>query len=441
MDLSFLPVIAFAVFLVVFIRNEFGLYLVIFSMLLSPQIGAGSGGLAEQRRIIIRSEDILLIVVAFGWLAKSALNKELGLAVKTPLNRPIMAYIGVTAFATLLGYATGTVGGVGGMFYVLKYVEYFVVYYMVANNLSNRPQAWRMITAAFLTAAIVSVIGIAQIPSGQRVSAPFEGREGEPNTFGGYLLFMLALAGGVALETRRFRTRIVFLGLIVLMLMPFAYTLSRASFLGVPFVLLTLGVYSSRRRLMLSALVMLLVASPLIVALLPPQVVSRITYTFEPEAGQPTVRLGKVAFDPSTSARLISAQQALEGWTKHPFLGFGVTGYGFMDMQYARTLVETGIIGLAIFLRLVWSTLRNGIHSFRALREPEERGLALGFVAGTVGLLIHAVGANTFIIVRIMEPFWFFAAVVVALPSLAAQEAPAAAAPRQAPGRRLRPVA
>ena len=32
---------ALAVFLIVFVRNEFGLYLVIFSMLLSPQLGSG----------------------------------------------------------------------------------------------------------------------------------------------------------------------------------------------------------------------------------------------------------------------------------------------------------------------------------------------------------------------------------------------------------------
>ncbi|MFP6645103.1 MAG: hypothetical protein VCF24_16315 [Candidatus Latescibacterota bacterium] len=29
------------------------------------------------------------------------------------------------------------------------------------------------------------------------------------------------------------------------------------------------------------------------------------------------------------------------------------------------------------------------------------------------GLLVHAVGANTFIIVRIMEPFWLLAGLVV----------------------------
>ena len=66
--------------------------------------------------------------------------------------------------------------------------------------------------------------------------------------------------------------------------------------------------------------------------------------------------------------------------------------------------------------------LKAGVGSFRALTVPEDRGLALGFVAGTVGLLGHAIGANTFIIVRIMEPFWFFAAIVVALPGLDQEE-------------------
>jgi hypothetical protein len=42
----------------------------------------------------------------------------------------------------------------------------------------------------------------------------------------------------------------------------------------------------------------------------------------------------------------------------------------------------------------------------------------LGFIAGFVGLLFHGLGANTFIIVRIMEPFWFMAALVVMIPKL-----------------------
>jgi hypothetical protein len=409
---------ALAVFLIVFVRNEFGLYLVIFSMLLSPQLGSG-GMVAEGRRIVIRSEDLLLLIVAFSWLAKTAVNKELGLTLKTPLNRPILAYIAATAIATLIGYMTGTVAGYGGAFYVLKYVEYFVVYYMVVNNLTDRRQAWRLVTAAFLTAVIVSVIGLTQIPSGQRVSAPFEGKEGEPNTFGGYLLLLIAVAGGIALETARIRTRAIYLALAGLMSIPFMFTLSRTSYVGAIPAAAVMGVLSSRRRLMVGVLIVLIVASPVVVSLLPESVTKRVHYTFEPERGQPTVRVGAVGLDPSTSARLISVQQALEGFTHRPIFGYGVTGFAFMDQQFARGLVETGIVGFATFVALMWAVLKVGVHSMRTLTIPEDRGLALGFVAGTVGLLGHALGANTFIIVRIMEPFWFFAAIVVALPGLA----------------------
>jgi O-Antigen ligase len=415
---------ALAVFLIVFVKTEFGLYLVIFSMLLSPEMGSTAGGVAESRKIVIRGEDILLLIVAFSWLAKTAVNKELGLALKTPLNRPILAYVAATAIATLVGYMTGTVNGLGGFFYVLKYVEYFVVYYMVVNNLVDRRQAWRLVTAAFLVAVIVSLIGLTQIPSGERVSAPFEGKEGEPNTFGGYLLLLMAVAGGIALETTRLRTRMLWVGLVALMAIPFVFTLSRTSYVGAIPAVLGLAALSSRRRVIIGALAILVVISPLVLTLFPDTVVKRVRYTFEP-----TVRVGAVGFDPSTSARLISVQQALDGFTRRPILGYGVTGFGFMDQQFARTLVETGIVGLATFLWLMWVVLRAGIESYRVLRLPEERGLALGFVAGTLGLLGHAVGANTFIIVRVMEPFWFFAAVVVALPGLAAAESALLAAP------------
>ena len=84
---------------------------------------------------------------------------------------------------------------------------------------------------------------------------------------------------------------------------------------------------------------------------------------------------------------------------------------------------------------LLVALLRTGLGSWRAVRDPEDRALALGFVAGTVGLLAHAIGANSFIIVRIMEPFWFFAAVVIALPALEREEegVPMAARPLGSP--------
>jgi len=49
-------------------------------------------------------------------------------------------------------------------------------------------------------------------------------------------------------------------------------------------------------------------------------------------------------------------------------------------------------------------------------------GLSAGFMAGYIGLLGHALSTNTFIIIKIMEPFWFIAAIVLSLPHLLEQE-------------------
>jgi len=420
---------ALVLFVLAFVRTEFALYLMVFSMLLSPEITTSYGGLAERRDVTLRTEDFVLIIIGFSWLAKTAVNKELGLVAKTPLNRPIVAYIGVNLMATLLGYLMGSVKTAAGYLYVLKYIEYFVVYFMVVNNLRDRAHARRLLAAAMVTAAVVSIIGLTQIPSGERVSAPFEGETGEPNTFGGYLLFMMAVAGGIALETTSLTVRARFAALVGLMAVPFAFTLSRASYIGVLPAYGALLALTTRRRAMVALLLVAVVCSPALLLIAPPSVVNRVVYTFQPEANQPTVRLGKVGLDPSTSARILSLRQALAGWLERPILGFGVTGFAFMDAQYARVLVETGIVGLLCFVWLLWSVIRAARAAQLTMVDPFDRGLAMGFIAGTFGLLAHAIGSNTFIVIRIMEPFWLFAGIVLMLPVFVREEASVTARP------------
>src|SRR5262249_27178299 len=118
----------FAVFIFVFIKTEAGLYLLLFSMLLSPEVVLGRGSLAERRSLVVRLEELLLIAISLSWFAKTAVNKEIGLVVKTPLNPWILFYVLSALFSTTLGYLQGTVKNATGFFYVLKYVEYFVVY-------------------------------------------------------------------------------------------------------------------------------------------------------------------------------------------------------------------------------------------------------------------------------------------------------------------------
>lgn len=46
--------------------------------------------------------------------------------------------------------------------------------------------------------------------------------------------------------------------------------------------------------------------------------------------------------------------------------------------------------------------------------------ITMFIMAAYTGLLIHAMTSNAFIIVRIMEPFWFLLAVIMAFPKLEA---------------------
>jgi hypothetical protein len=72
---------------------------------------------------------------------------------------------------------------------------------------------------------------------------------------------------------------------------------------------------------------------------------------------------------------------------------------------------------------------RLALRHLRETEEPYYRGLITGFIAGFVGLVVHAIGVNTFIIVRIMEPFWFFVGIITVLPMLKQEELAPAVGP------------
>jgi O-antigen ligase len=145
----------------------------------------------------------------------------------------------------------------------------------------------------------------------------------------------------------------------------------------------------------------------------------RITYTFTQGVNRSdVVEIAGVKLDTSTSARVKTWQDAFIDWVKHPILGHGITGYRFVDAQYVRVITETGFLGLVAFLFLIITLLKRAYSTLESAEDPFQEGIAIGFLAGFIGLLFHAIGANTFIIVRIMEPFWFITAVVVSVSGL-----------------------
>jgi O-antigen ligase len=414
---SFVLILLLLISVCTFVWPETGLYVVIFSMLLSPEIIAGDiGGKGTLGRgLTLRLEDFLLVFIGLSWFARTAVDKTTGLFRKTHLNQPIAAYIIVCFVATLWGKITGDVEGFAGFFFVLKYFEYMIVYFMVVNYVNSADQAKRLLFCLFLTCFIVSIYGLMQIPGGERVSAPFEGARGEPNTFGGYLVFMGAVAVALLDHLRDIRVRIGLVVLLVVLLVSLLYTQSRASYLAVIPAYLALSLFSRRKFYLVAGLIVILALSP---AILPHVVKKRIAYTFTQPTHRDQIQFGKLRLDTSLSARLTSWKEGLSAWRNKPILGHGVTGHEFMDAQYPRILVETGIVGFLTFGWLIYVLFLVGLRTWRNQQNDLLRGLSVGFTAGLVGLLVHAFGANTFIIVRIMEPFWFLTGIVIALAAM-----------------------
>jgi O-antigen ligase len=383
-------------------------------MLLSPEIAVGGG---SQRELSIRMDDLLIIIISLGWLARSAFYKDLGLFIKTPLNKAILYYVTICILATMFGMVSGNVKPLQGSMFVLKYMEYFLIFFMVLNNIHSRDQIKRYFIAIIITAVIVSLYAIAQIPSGDRISAPFEGKEGEPNTFGGYLILMMSLLSGILLSYKYPKVKAASFLAIVLVTVTFLFTLSRSSWMAVAGMYITLLLFSNRRILLVVILIIGVFTAPMI---MPKSVEERFNKTFmsKPVESKEQVKVGGVYLDLSASERINSYMNIFESVKARPFIGYGITGFGFIDGQFFRTLIETGVIGLSAFLYLLYKIFLIVLSTYRNTRDQLYKGISLGVLAGFTAMLAHALSSNTFIIIRIMEPFWFVMAMVVAVKSL-----------------------
>jgi hypothetical protein len=240
--------------LITIIWPEAALFLLIFSMLLSPEISVAE---IPRRSVTIRIEDLLLVTVFFVWLVKSTVQRGRGFIVKTPLNLPIAVYIVVCLLSTAFFIMRGDIIPIRNFFYLLKYVEYFLLYTLVSSLVNSRRQIKVYLWAGLITAIIVSLYAyflVATITPTPRLYAPFDydvKGGGEPATLGGYLMIMYCMSLGFFLQHTA-QSFSVFMPLYMFfMLTPFILTLSRASYVALSVSVMTALVMSTRRRFVL----------------------------------------------------------------------------------------------------------------------------------------------------------------------------------------------
>ena len=394
-------------FLFSFFSIKTGLILMAFSMLFSPEFSIGRVGF---RSIIIRAEDILIPLLALAWVARLTIRREFRLFAHSPLNMPIVVLIFLSCFSTIRGAFTGWVSPLPGFFYIFKTVEFFMIFFLVVNYVRTEQEVKVFLFVAVLIVFLIGLYTLKQVPSVEifsehRISAPFEGSP-EPATMGGYMAFFLLILLGLFLYEQSRAKKWFYLLVGIVTFIPFIYTLNRTSYIaligGAIFMSLT-----AKKKWLLATVLGILILSPFVA---PQSVKDRIAYTWQ-DAVNPGREIG---VDAASQERVYAYTKMWKTARSSPLIGWGVTSWDNPDSQYARIIHETGFLGLGLWLWIFWRLFRMAQWLFGSL-EGSLKGMALGYMAGVLGILLHGFGAITFYIVRIMEPFWFVSGLVVSM--------------------------
>jgi hypothetical protein len=357
--------------------------------------------------IPLRTEDLLMAPLTAAWLLRLAVTRDPW--PRTPLNWPIFAVILVEfaslVFGVMRGSAELSTELYSSSFFFLKTIEVALLYFMVVYAIRDERDV-RLFTYVFVaSAAALGVWGVIEYGSGS-VGEAITGPAGH----GGYsllgLTFVVLLAVLASLlVTRRTRAERV---LIVVAALPVIYSLmntfSRQSYVGAAAAVVTLS-WVRNRWLILPAMLAVLALPFAAPDMVEQRATSIVTNAPDPATGRRPY---------GTRVRAIQ-RRAPEVMAQRPLLGFGPAALppGFLDNQYLLTLYYTGLLGLAAFLWLLAAAVRTSYLSYHEL-TGDAKGLALAWLAATIGLAIAGFAGSPFVAVRVRQVYWFLAALVIA---------------------------
>jgi len=376
----------FMVYIVTFIDLTLGLAILIACVGLSPELSIG--GIQN-----LRLEDFVVPALLISWTTRMMQNRiPLAPLLVTPA---LPLYAAVIVLSTMVGVTTGTTSLSTAVLYMGKFVEFFLIYVLLINSITRREE-FRALAAFAILVSIASAMMVSSAFADERGPGRLNGPLGETaNMYGGYLILNIGIALGLFLQARSGPGRFGSAAAVVLLGIPLLYTYSRTSFVAIMAAALFFGIVKDRRLLVVALIVALLTP-----AIAPDSIWNRISSISGVATGS----------EPSSwTSRMWAWQQAGgKALSENPLLGFGLASIklGMVDNEYVRVLVDTGILGLALFLWVLLGLLLKA--SFLVSRLPAqtfERGYAAGYWISFVAMMIHAVGATSYTSIRTMECF------------------------------------
>jgi O-antigen ligase len=194
-----------------------------------------------------------------------------------------------------------------------------------------------------------------------------------------FAVFLLALAA----FKERLLSKLGFVGLAGFSVICLMYSFSRGGYLALLVGCLFLGLVKQRKFLIL-----LVVFISMWTSLTPLAVQQRVQMTYDANGGE---------LDHSSELRLDLWKQAMPIFDSNPVIGAGFFTYAYTHHMnnyadthdfFIKVLVETGFVGLMIFLWLLAKTFITGYKLFRGSQDPFLASLGLGLAVWVVSSFV-----------------------------------------------------
>jgi putative inorganic carbon (HCO3(-)) transporter len=382
--------------------------------------------------IVKVSLERVLGLVALGAWAWDMLRKG-GRIRRTPVDWLILAFLAWVALTTVtsIHWPTALFGKPRRYEGLLSFVNYAVIYFLVLQFADHAPRVRRLAQSLFWASVIVAGYGLLQFAGLEFVSwgtLPFETNRafstyGNPDLLGGFLIFSVTVALGLALLEQRLTWRLVYWVGFGLNGLALIVAFTRGAWIGGAVSLVLLGVIAWRQRATMRRIdwapagVSIAVGAAVIWRSLsnPNEVMNfgkRLASIFQFSGG-------------SGQTRTEIWQAAVAAIRERPVLGYGADTFRlvfptFKPVEYVRDAggssvadnvhdyplqlaAGIGIPGMLLFYGIfVWAGLRSFSTVFRRSSDPTR--LILGaFWAAAVGYLVQllfgiSVTGNTFLL-------------------------------------------
>jgi putative inorganic carbon (HCO3(-)) transporter len=301
------------------------------------------------------------------------------------------------------------------------------VAWLVRNPLEFRSAA-RAIALFGLVVALVALrnkaIGVELVEDGRvTIGRSYGSILGDPNDLAFMLLPALGFAASLAFTARSRLERFIFTGAGLLVLLAITYTRSRGALVGC-FALGAVVAYATMRSRSIATVVIVALVGALYVGM---GISSRRTAS--------SVN-GKL--DESAAGRIVMWSLAVRVGLEHPVTGIGLANFEreayrasgkwkAVHNTWLSVMAESGIIGLILFLGMVFSTVYTLFTALRALPLDRHihRSVALGLLSSFAGLC----GAGSFLSHGFSWPIYVLVGLTAALNS--AIRSPVAEQPRR----------